>query len=429
MIADIFKSTWSLFLGMIFLMLGSGLQGTLVSWRANFEGFTSSTTGWIMTAYYVGFLAGSLLATKLIRQVGHVRLFAALASLASAAFLAQILFITPESWVLMRLLTGFCFAGIFVIVESWLNERSENETRGQVLSIYLFISYGGLAGGQWLFNLSDPSSYQLFLLSSILLSFALVPVLLTSTVTPEIVESETMNPRKLFRRAPAGVVSVVLSSISQGVLFGMAPVYAANVGMSIPQTALFMSMFIAFGAIAHIPLGWLSDRSDRRMVILGACSIALLLCYVLLKTNTGGTGFVILFGLLGGMILPIYSLGAAHINDRLKPEQMTSASGTILLLYGVGAAIGPITVGYMIKLLGDDGFLFYLGGISLLNALLVMYWIKQREAVPEEDQIDYQLSARPTIIAMDLVAQEAQEIQELEESSKESENIEKTESK
>jgi len=175
MIRDILKSTWSLFLGMSFLMLGNGLQGTLISWRANHEGFSSSTTGWIMTAFYLGFLAGSLLTIKLIQRVGHVRVFAALASMASTAVLVQILVITPSSWMLMRLVTGFCFAGTYVIVESWLNERANNETRGQVLSFYMFVSYAGLSGGQWLFNVADPTNFSLFLLVSILLSFALVP--------------------------------------------------------------------------------------------------------------------------------------------------------------------------------------------------------------------------------------------------------------
>ena len=158
MLSNVLKTTWPLFLGLAFLMLGNGLQGTLVSWRANFEGFSSSTTGWIMTAYYIGFLAGSMYTGKLIREVGHIRVFAALASLASTAVLVQILFIDPVAWLIMRLVTGFCFAGVYVVVESWLNARSDNESRGRILSIYMIVSYAGLAGGQLLFKVADPTS-------------------------------------------------------------------------------------------------------------------------------------------------------------------------------------------------------------------------------------------------------------------------------
>ena len=411
MIIEIFRSTSSLFFGMTLLMLGNGLQGTLVGWRANYEGFSSSTTGLIMTAFYIGVLCASFTTTKLVHQVGHVRVFAALASLASAAVLAQALIIDPLTWAVMRFITGFCFAGIFVIVESWLNERSDNQSRGMVLSIYLFISLGGLAGGQWLFNLGDPTGLSLFILGSILLSMALVPVLLTPSDAPEIKEYESMNPLKLFYLAPAGVASILLSSVAVGVMIGMGPVYAAAEGMSIARIASFMSVFLAFGAIAHIPLGWLSDRIDRRLVILGATFSAALLSIVLLQIDVKTTLFIVVFGLLGAMVMPIYSLGGAHTNDRLRPEQMANAGGTIVLLYGVGAAIGPITMGYIIKVFGNVSFIYYLGLINLLTGLLVLYWIFQREAVPDEQQIDFQLApSQSTVLTMDAIAYEAEEL-------------------
>ena len=411
MILDIFRSTSSLFFGMTLLMLGNGLQGTLVGWRANYEGFSSSTTGWIMTAFYIGILGASFLTTKLVRRVGHVRVFAALASLASAAVLAQALIIEPFTWGIMRLITGFCFAGIFVIVESWLNERSDNQSRGMVLSIYLFISLGGLAGGQWIFNFGDPTGLSLFIIGSVLLSMALVPVLLTPTDAPEIKEYESMNPLKLFRLAPAGVASILLSSVAVGVMIGMGPVYAAEEGMSIARIASFMSVFLAFGAIAHIPLGWLSDRIDRRLVILGATFTAVLLSLALINIDAKTSLFIIVFGLLGAMVMPIYSLGGAHTNDRLRPEQMANAGGTIVLLYGVGAAIGPITMGYIINVFGNISFIYYLGFINLLTGVLVLFWISQREAVPDEEQVDFQLApSQATVLTMDAIAYEAEEM-------------------
>lgn len=410
MIIDILKSTWSLFLGMLFLMLGNGLQGTLVSWRATHEGFSASTTGWIMTAYYLGFLAGSLLTVKLIRKVGHVRVFAALASMASTAVLVQILIVTPSSWLIMRLITGFCFAGTYVIVESWLNERADNNTRGQVLSFYMFVTFLGLAGGQWLFNVADPTNFSLFLLVSILLSFALVPVLITKIEAPEIIESESMSLRKLYKIAPAGVTSIMLSSIVQGAMFGMGAVFASNAGMSVSQTAIFMSVFIGLGAFSHWPLGWLSDKIDRRLVVVGASFTAFILSFVLLGIDNLSTNFVIIYGFLGAMVLPVYSLGVAHINDRLRPDQMTNASSTIVLLFGIGAAIGPISVGYILNIYGNFFFLIYIGAFNLLLTILVLFWIFRREAVPDEEQVDYQLvPSVPTAVAMEAVAQEVED--------------------
>lgn len=321
MLGNILKTTWPLFLGLAFLMLGNGLQGTLVSWRANFEGFSSSTTGWIMTAYYLGFLAGSLYTGKLIKEVGHIRVFAALASLASTAVLVQILLIDPLAWIIMRLVTGFSFAGVYVVVESWLNARSDNQTRGRILSIYMIVSYAGLAGGQLLFKLADPTSVALFLLSSILLSVALIPLLISRVTAPLIEESETMSVKKLFKIASSGVFSLTLTSLASGVVFGMGAVYAANSGLSITQTALFMSVFIAMGAIAQWPVGWISDNFDRRLVIIVLCAACVALIAALYSINTQSSYFIVLFGLFGASALPIYSLSVAHINDRLNPNK------------------------------------------------------------------------------------------------------------
>ena len=410
MLTNVLKTTWPLFLGLAFLMLGNGLQGTLVSWRANFEGFSSSTTGWIMTAYYLGFLAGSLYTGKLIKEVGHIRVFAALASLASTAVLVQILLIDPAAWIVMRLVTGFSFAGVYVVVESWLNARSDNETRGRILSIYMIVTYAGLAGGQLLFKVADPTSVSLFLLSSILLSIALIPLLISKVTAPLIEESESMSVTKLFKTASAGVLSLTLTSMVAGVVFGMGAVYAANAGMSISQTALFMSFFIAMGAIAQWPVGWVSDNFDRRLVIVVLCAVSTALIVVLYKINPQSNFFIIIFGLFGAAALPVYSLSVAHINDRLKPEQMTSASSTMVLFSGIGAAAGPITVGYLLHAFGNVWFLLYLGSIHLIMGVVVLYYMSQRDAVPDQQQVDHQfMSSRMTPVALEAVALDAEE--------------------
>ncbi len=401
---------------MTFLMLGNGLQGTLTSWRASFEGFSPSTTGLIMTTYYVGFLGGSIYTPKLIQDVGHIRVFAALASLASAAVLVQIILITPTSWLFMRLLTGFCFAGTYVIVEGWLNAGATNKTRGQVLSLYMIISFGGLAGGQFLMKVANPEHFELFILSSVLLSFALVPVLIAKTQAPDLIENEAMGVKKLAKISPAGVAGIFISSIAQGAMFGMGAVYAVQAGMNISQVALFMGAFIVLGALSQWPMGWLSDQIDRRIVIVLASFGAVLLCIILFKLPVDNDYFIVAYGFLGAMILPIYSIAVAHTNDRLKPEQMTNASSTIVLLYGIGATIGPITVGYILKIYGNSAYFVYLALVNLVAALTVIYYIFEREAVPEDQQVDYQVVAdSPTAVVMDAVAQEAEETMHSEE--------------
>ncbi len=417
MITSLLKNTWPLFLGMAFLMLGNGLQGTLISWRATYEGFSPSITGWIMTGYYVGFLAGSLYTPVLISGVGYVRVFAALASLASTAVLIQVLFINPEIWFAMRLLTGFCFAGTYVIVESWLNAASDNKSRGQMLSFYMLVSFAGMAGGQWLLKLAHPSGFALFVLSSILLSLALVPVLIRRTHVPEVATETRISIAKLLSISPAGVFCIFVSAIAHGAMFAMGAVFAVKAGFTVANTALFMSSFIAMGALAQWPLGWLSDQIDRRMVLLGSGLVATVLCGLLLQFGAGHAGFYIAFAALGGVSLPMYSIAVAHTNDRLNPEQMTGASSTIVLILGIGSLLGPLLAGYLLNTLGSPGFLIHLGVTNFIIAVGMAYSMAKRMAVTRKDQTQYQtLPPRSTGIAMEAVALEAEDSQEIQES-------------
>ena len=413
MLTTVLKHTWPLFLAMALLMLGNGLQGTLVSWRATYEGFSPSTTGWIMTGYYAGFLAGSLYTPILVNGVGYIRVFAALASLASTAVLIQIIFIDPVVWFSMRMLTGFCFAGTYVIVESWLNASADNKSRGQMLSFYMLVSFGGMAGGQWLLNLAHPSGFSLFLLASILLSLALVPVLVTRIRVPEMEAEERIGTYELLKLAPAGVFSIFISGIAHGAMFSMGAVFAVKSGLSVSETALFMSSFIAVGALAQWPLGWLSDQIDRRLVILGSGILAALLSLLMLQFDSSDKAFFLVYAALGAVSLPIYSISVAHTNDRLKPEQMTSASSTIIMVLGFGSILGPTIAGYLLRQLGPEGFLIHIASAHALLALSMAWFIFKREAVAQEDQTHYQtVPARATVVAMEAIAQEAEESQE-----------------
>lgn len=413
MISSVLKNTWPLFLGLAFLMLGNGLQGTLISWRATYEGFSPSTTGWIMTGYYAGFLAGSLYTPVLVTGVGYIRVFAALASLASTAVLIQILFINPPTWFAMRLLTGFCFAGTYVIVESWLNAASDNRSRGQMLSFYMIITFGGMAGGQWLLKTAHPSGYGLFVLSSILLSIALVPILVRHMDTPEVETHSRISVLNLARQSPAGVFAIFFSAIAHGAMLSMGAVFAVKAGLTVANTALFMSSFIALGALAQWPLGWLSDQMDRRRVVLGAGFSAALLSLILFSLSSDDLSFYICFALLGAVSLPIYSIAVAHTNDRLEPSMMTGASSTIIMVFGVGSILGPTIAGYLLTTFGPAGFLVHLGVAHAAIALGMGVFIIKREAVAEEEQTHFQnVPLRSTTVAMEAVAMEAEESME-----------------
>jgi MFS family permease len=408
MLRKVILTTWPLFLGVLFISLGNGLQGTLSSWRAEAEGFSIITIGWVMSGYYVGSLVSAILSPKQIKKTGHIRTYAAFASLASTAILIQILFIDEFVWFISRLLSGFCIAGIMIIVEGWLNSISTNQNRGQIFSIYMVVVWVGLALGQGLFVIGDPSGVNLFLLASILLSVSLIPVLLTKIESPIFENQESLGMRDLWKASPSGVVTIGFSSLASAAFFGLGVIYAIKVGLSVPETALFMTLFVGFGAAFQWPLGWLSDKIDRRKVILLCCTSVVTICIVLHMFEFSMPVFLVLSGLIGGNTLPLYALGVAQANDRLEPKQMISASGTIVLVYGVFAALGPFTMSYFLDVFDEMGFLLYLGIIHLTIAVIVLMMMFINQDVEESDQSQFQIMAdRPTAVAMEVIAEEA----------------------
>ena len=415
MLRKVILTTWPLFLGVLFISLGNGLQGTLSSWRAEAEGFSIITIGWVTSGYYVGSLVSAILSPKQIKKTGHIRTYAAFASLASTAILIQILFIDEFVWFISRLLSGFCIAGIMIIVEGWLNSISTNQNRGQIFSIYMVVVWVGLALGQGLFVIGDPSGVNLFLLASILLSVSLIPVLLTKIESPIFENQESLGMRDLWKASPSGVVTIGFSSLASAAFFGLGVIYAIKVGLSVPETALFMTLFVGFGAVFQWPLGWLSDKIDRRKVILLCCASVVTICIVLHMFEFSMPVFLVLSGLIGGNTLPLYALGVAQANDRLEPKQMISASGTIVLVYGVFAALGPFTMSYFLDVFDEMGFLLYLGIIHLTIAVIVLMMMFINQDVEESDQSQFQIMAdRPTAVAMEVIAEEAIESAESE---------------
>ncbi len=400
-------SVWALLLGMALLMVGNGLQGSLLGVRASLEGFPTTVIGLLMSGYYIGFLASSTLTPKLVARVGHIRVFGALASLASIAILIHAVLVQPFTWGLMRLVSGFCYAGLYVVAESWLNDQASNQTRGQLLSVYMVVSLGGMALGQGLLNLADPAGTRLFILVSILVSLAVIPMLLSARPGPPFAALAKVSPGELYRISPLGVIGMLATGIAQGGFFGMAAVYGRAVGFSVREISLFIGCWLVGGVLLQWPIGRLSDAFDRRLVLtLATFAAALLALLGPLLVGRSEPGMLLAVALFGGLNLPMYSLCIAHTNDFLRPEQIVRASGTLVLAAGLGAAFGPVTAGAMMTLVGPAGFFWWLAAIHAAIGLFAIWRMTRRRALPLAEQGPYvALPPRATPAASALCAE------------------------
>lgn len=363
-------SIWPLFFGMLLIGMCVGAQGTLISLRAALEQFPNSLTGLIMSAYYMGFLLGANRGQVVIRRVGHVRTFGALTALSSLCVLLHSLYINPWAWFATRFLTGFAMCGIYLVAESWLNQAADDSNRGKIMSFYMITLLGGILAGQFLLNLADPKSFELFSLISILMSAAAIPILATATPTPAPSPASSISPLKLFQWAPFGLVGVFLIQMCSAMVFGMAPVYGNLVGLDTHQVALLMAAIVAGALLLQWPLGMLADRFNRRAVATVLTAIAGGLALLSALVSQRSVAWLLLAtGLFGGFALPLYAVFSALVNDFMKPEKIVAASTTILLVGGVGASIGPLLVAPFIDLAGPQGF-FYCCAAALLSISL-----------------------------------------------------------
>ena len=401
-------SSWTLFLGMAFMMLGGGLQGSLLGVRSAMEGFSTGLIGFIMAGYFLGFVFGSRIVPVLIVSVGHIRVFAALASTASASALVHALITDPFVWMGARFVTGVCFSGLYIVAESWLNARSTNETRGQLLSIYAIVQISFMALGQYLLNVSDPGGFTLFILVSILVSFALVPMALTSTATPPFEVPEAVSIPKLFRISPLGTVTAFVIGIAQATYNGMGAVYATQIGLSLHDVANFMAASLIGQVLLQWPIGRISDRIDRRIVIVVTSLIGGLFAFGLMVSDIDKIALFAIAAVFGALTFPLYAVALAHINDHLEPRQMLGASATTILTYGLGTIAGPAVVGVLMGEFGTNVFAQVLGITHLALALYGVYRMFRRDAIPVEDRGDYvSVSPRTSVVSTVVAPQTA----------------------
>lgn len=401
--AGAFASFSALFFGIALMMAANGLQGSLLGLRASIEGFDTNVLGIVMSGYFAGFLVGSLYAPRVVSKVGHVRVFAALASLASISILVHSVFIDPWIWGGMRIVTGFCYAGLYVVAESWLNDMSDNAKRGKMLSIYMVVQMGAVAGGQYLLGLSDPSGANLFMLIAVLVSLAVLPLCLSASRTPDFSAPEAMSFKELFRLSPLGSSGMVMSGIANGALFGFGAIYAQRAGFTITEISTFMAAMFLGGMVLQWPIGRLSDRMDRRLVIMVVTTAATIVAIgaslipepTPLSMQPGGeedrTIWPILgaAALFGGLSIPHYSLFTAHVNDRVPIRKMVAASSALVFLNGAGAIMGPNLAAFMMGYYGPSGFFLTLAGVHAVIAVMTGLRMFRKAAPRPDDQSDF----------------------------------------
>jgi MFS family permease len=362
-------------------MIGNGLEAALLGIRSRLEGFSTTVTGLIMASFYVGFLASAALAPRFVRRVGHVRVFAALASLATAAALIHALIVTPVAWALLRFVTGFCFAGLYVVVESWFNGLSTNQTRGRLLATYMVASMGGLAVGQFIIGTGDPEQFGLFATAAIVLSLSVFPLALASIDPPEFEEPVHISIAEIYRTSPLGVVGSILVGMGTGAVLALGAVYAIEIGLTNSQAGQFMGVGLLGCVLFQLPIGALSDRYRRAAVIFWVTIIALGVALVAANDLSFSLRLATMF-VFGGLTLPLYSLVMSHINDLLPLEKVVGASALIVSITGVGSIVGPIVTSVAMEQVGPNGFWLTQAVIAAALAGFVVYRYLARSQVP-----------------------------------------------
>ncbi len=390
----IIKNSWALFTGFGMIIISHGFQGNLLGIRAVLEDFNYIATGTMMSGYFIGYFIGANMVPNLVSKVGHIRVFAAFASIASLSALVHAVFVDPIVWTLSRFLTGFSMIGIFIIVESWLNDRATNKTRGKVLSLYMLVTYLGMSLGNLLLNVSSPKNYEPFIMISLLFSIALVPILLTKRKPPKFKKTTSIKIKELFKISPFGSFSTFCSGFIFSAMLTMLSVYAVTMNLSVFEISVLLVGVTLAGALFQWPIGSLSDNYDRRLIIIGCCLFAsiftvlsilysgltfnnliseemLRFSYFAVGTGMDKTKLFIFIILLAGMILPLFSLNLALVNDYIPKEKFVAAGGGLNIIFGLGAIGGPIICSLLMSFLGPNGFfvhlLFFLLGISFFG--------------------------------------------------------------
>ena len=388
----VLKNSWALFTGYGILMIAHGFQGNLLGVRSVIEEFNFLATGAMMSGYFVGYFIGANTIPGMVSKVGHIRIFAAFASMASLSILIHAIFVNPIVWTAGRFITGFSLVAIFIVMESWLNDRANNRTRGQLLSIYMLLTLVALSSGSLLLNFSSPEKYEPFILISLLLSLALVPILLTKRKAPKFKKLGILKIKDLYKVSPLASVSMFCNGFIHSAIFTLAAVYAASMNFTIFEISLLIFLISFAGGVFQWPIGFLSDKGDRRIIIIICSFSAAVFCY--LAINASGTSlqnmylatslgvdkvmFFVYSTLYAGMSLPLFTLTLAYVNDYIPKEKFVAAGAGLQIIFGIGAMIGPIFCTVLMTKYGTNGFFVHLAIFHIIIGLFGMFRITKR---------------------------------------------------
>jgi len=395
-----------------FLLAGNGLHSLLLPIRGAAEGFSTNQLGLIGTGWAVGFVLGCLVAPIVVRRVGHIRAFTSAAGSAAIVILLNGLIVDPLAWIFLRMLSGFCLAGAFMVIESWLNERATNESRGTIFAVYMTVTYLGITSGQFGVAGGDPDNAGLFMAGAILFCLAVLPTALSTAASPRPLARASLNLRKLFANSPVAVVTVTLVGVVNGAFGTLGPVFGTRIGLSTGLIALMMGLTVVSGALTQLPAGRLSDRTDRRYVIAGAATAAALAGILLFSLEpTEPVRVLALTGFYGALTYPIYGLAVAQANDYADPADFVAISGGLLLVYGVGTMIGPIAAGFAMTIGGPAALFAVTATLHLVIASYAIYRTTRRAPVPEDVRDAYRSvpgqTGTPQAMALDPRAEDA----------------------
>jgi MFS family permease len=404
----VLRNSWALLLGMMLLMLGNGMQGSLLGIRGGLENMTTFQLSVVMSCYFLGFLFGSRMAPEMIRRVGHVRVFAALGSLISAVLIMYA--VTPNwiAWAVMRVLIGFSFSGVYITAESWLNNASTNENRGQALSLYLIVQMIGIIAAQGLLNLGDPSGYILFIIPSVLVSLAFTPILLSVSQAPAFESTKPLSFKRLYQASPLGCVGMFVLGGIFSAQFGMAAVWGTQAGLSVRDISIFIASIYVGGLVAQYPIGWLSDRMDRRTVILWLCVAGAVGLMIPVVWDAPFVALALVGALAGGISNPLYSLLLAYVNDYLDKTDMAAASAGLLFINGLGAISGPVIAAWVMGLIGPRGFFLFMAILFAALAIYAVWRMSRRRKTPDASAAFTAVSPSATAVVVEYAMAEGE---------------------
>lgn len=364
-----YRSLLSLLCSYGVLLIANGLFGTIVSIRSKTEAFPDNVIGLVLAGYFAGLLLSSFYAVRVVAAVGHIRAFALFASLASTVALAHLLWVEPLTWGVLRIISGFCMGGMVVVTEGWLNERANNKNRGSIMSIYMITTYACAGSAQLMMMIGHPSGFELFVIVSILYSFALIPILMTQSQAPTLPRPHRPNIRRLYQLSPVGMVGAFVVGYINGIFYALTPVFAYSLGLSTQQTAVFIAVSIMSGMLLQVPFGKLSDRIDRRWVMMISCFLTSLACYCLFISDGQNPTLLYLAGIFyGSVAFSINPICVAHVNDLAPRDERTQTAGGLLTFYGVGAVLGPVMAGFILPL--GEHYIYLMSGIMTFGFAL-----------------------------------------------------------